>query len=238
MRRLLPLTIMLIVAVSSFARPATEQRQRFQVTLGSYAFTVTRIDTIGETVTTHTAIVRDDSNGKMYRLQSIRNFAAQTGEYRMADLSTNAWVSAKYDIPMDGRTLQAAAAESRRQAKAGKTLKLRLSTAGASQELDEMQWRMPNASAASRNLVKGTLSAEFLRTAERLHSIASVPQLEEFCMELLTPLLGQSCRPTGALRLATLPPDCSFDAKGGHPCSAVQVQNAAAVRAKGRGHYY
>ena len=238
MRRLFPFTLALLVAASTFARPATEQRQRFRVTLGSSAFTVTRIDSIGEALTTHTAIILDESSGKTYRLQSIRNFAAQTGEYRMTDLASNAWVSARFDIPMEGRTLETTANESRKQAKSGRTLKLRLATAGASQELDEMLWRMPNASASSRNLVKSTLSPDFIRTAERVHAIASVPQLEEFCMELLTPLLGEMCRPTGALRLATLPPDCAFDAKGGHPCSATQTQKAAAVLAKGRGLYY
>lgn len=238
MKRNLGFALVAVLMMAAVAQAQTESRQRFAVINGDVKFNMTRIERIGEIHSATIVLVRDESDGKSYRLESNRNYSAQTAEYRLTDLESKEYVAARYKLPLKSKTRSETADELRAAARSTAVVNMTLSTARASETLDEMSWRTESKARASKVKVKGTLSPGLVSVLGRLQTVLSVPPLGDFCYELVSHLQSGGCDPDPAVRLATLPPDCAFDAANGEPCSKEQNQRAQDIRKAGRGNRY
>jgi len=86
--------LVVVLMTAAVAQAQTESRQRFVVINGDVKFNVTRIERIGEIHSATIVLVRDESDGKSYRLESNRNYSAQTAEYRLIDLASKEYQNA------------------------------------------------------------------------------------------------------------------------------------------------
>jgi hypothetical protein len=226
------------ITCAVFAQVGRESRQHFAVHNGTAKFTVTRIDTTGEQRSSAVVLIRENATGRKYELRSERNYAAQTADYRFVDAASGEYVAAHYKLPLKAVTRSETAAELRAAARTTAVVHMTLATARASEQLDEVSWRTEAKSRDAKRRITGTLSPEFVQTMARLQAVLSVPPLVDFCHELISHLQSGGCGPNKTVRLATLPPDCSFDEAHGVPCSNVQRQRAQAIRKSGTGSRY
>lgn len=225
-------------AASLSAGGRFETRQHFIVFGSGAKFTATRIESTSDTISRYTTLLKDESTNRLYRLEGTRNYAAGTGEYRLTDAASKEWVAVKYSIPTKGKDRRSAQAEIAQAAKGGKALQVTMSTRGASEELDEHAWRMAATSSAHRNRIKASLSPELIAVASRLQRLASVPLLQDYCIELLAPLTAEPCPRSADIKFAFIPPNCDFDAKFGAKCSEKQEAKAFAAAKDSRLTYY
>jgi hypothetical protein len=228
---------MILVAGAAQA-DTTETRQRFMVVNGDVKFTVTRVDRTSETLSSTTVLVIDEKTRKAFRLESKRNYAAQTADYRFTDVVSKEYVAARYALPLKAKTRSETAVELQRAAGTTAAVDMTLSTGTAAETLDEMSWRSETRSRRAKEKVRGTLSTSFTAALEDLQTVLSVPPLSDFCYELVSHVQAGGCEPNPLVRLATLPPDCGFDAAQGEPCSKEQRKRADDIRKAGRGNRY
>jgi len=226
-----------VLVLASLGAQASESRQHFLITNGSNRFTATRIDNVDTHRTISTVLMRDEKTGRLYRFESTRNYVAQTAEYRLSDVAGKEFVSARYNLPLKAASREATGAELRAMQKSTIRVPLTLSVPGQSHTLNEEEW-LGGTGGPIRAKLRGHLSAEFQDMLARISSVMSVPQLSDFCFELVGRVVGEVCRPVASVRLATMPPDCAFDASFGATCSEKQMERAKAVRKAGKGSRY
>jgi hypothetical protein len=224
--------------VTLSAAQHTETRQHYIVFGNSAKFTATRIDSTTDTVSKYTTLLKDEGTGRLYRLEGIRNYAAGTGEYRLTDVASREWVAVKYAIPTAGKDRRSAQAEIAKGAAEGKAIKVTMFTRTAAEELDENAWRIRATSAEHRNRIRGSLSAGMIAAATSIQSLASVPLLEDYCIELLAPLTARNCPRSADIKFAFIPPNCGFDAMFGETCTEKQQKNAVAAIKGNAAKYY
>jgi hypothetical protein len=233
------ITAFLFLAVSSYSLFAAEMRQHFAVVNGGDRFEVTRIERHDPNVVDTTVLVRDAVTQRIYRLESNRNYEAQTFDLRMTDVEApKLFVAIHFKLPFTATSLKETKAEFQAPDLRSRAVGVRLSAPGGSIEKSEKEWHSAAAASAKTTLLRELPSA-FQGAIDRLQNVAIVPELNEFCADFLgyfatTP----DCRLTSKVRLETLPPDCAFDAKYGQPCSTAQLQQAKAVRTRGHGRFY
>lgn len=238
MKKMHGIAAAVLMMIAAAARADTETRQHFMVMNGDAKFTVTRIDRISETASASVVLVRDETSGRLYKLGSARNYSAQTAEYRFTDVASKEYVGTRYKLPLKAKTRTETSEELRATARTTGVVNMTLSTANASETLDEMSWRTEAKARKAKEKVKGTLSPDLGSVLERFQTVLSVPPLSDFCHELISHVQAGGCEPNSSVRLATLPPDCAFDAANGEACSQEQSLRAHNIRKAGHGSRY
>jgi hypothetical protein len=236
-KRCLLLIIFCLLATSLSAD--SEVRQHFGLKSAGNHFVVTRIDRAGDPVSNYTVLIRDEQTQKAYRLESTRNFQAQTFNFRLAEIGIpHVFIEAKFKLPLHGRNRSETALEIQSEEAKHRPVEVTLATHGASITKTEAEWHTIAASDARKSLTQ-TLPPEFTAIADQLQGVAVVPQLGEFCADFLAYFASvPDCRPKSGVQLVTLPPDCSFDQKHGEPCSDDQRGNVKKIMKNGQGRYY
>jgi hypothetical protein len=235
-RFLLPI-ILCLLATSLFAD--SEIRQHFGLISHGNRFAVTRIDRAGDPVSRYTVLIQDENTKKSYRLESTRNFQAQTFNLRLDEIGPpHVFIEAKFRLPLHATSRSETELELRSEEAKHRSVEVTLSTHGASIKKSEADWHSIDASNAKSSLT-ATLPPDFVSVLNKLQGVAVVPQMAEFCVDFLAYFASNpDCRPKSGVQLVTLPPDCSFDQIHGEPCSDEQRGKVRAIMNNGKGRYY
>lgn len=222
------------------AQVETATREHSSITArdgGAVLYRMTRISRGSELQESEMFLIEDVESEEQLVLTADVSYHHSESLWRIVDPESGQELTLRSELPLQSRTRTEALAEFR--AMSADDLRSRppgwsfLEVAGSRYPIDADEWRDPLAARKWRSEIRALINPGLLASLERLRIIATrETRLNPFC-DLLSRVLYHVKCDEGLVVNTIAPPDCSYDAAFGYPCSRAQRKRVEQAEADG-----